>query len=781
MSNFKKIRYKLISLLLCAIIGATGVVSVFGEIGTEAKTSLRVENLLKGMTLQEKICQMLMIDFRNWNGSSFTVMNDEVRKIVEDYNFGAVVYFAPNMAGTQQVYTLTREMQVAATNGGDIPMIITADQEGGIIYRLATGTALPGNMALGATHNPVYAKMSGNIIGSEFYSLGLNSTLAPVVDVNNNANNSVIGLRSYGDDAAKVGEMAAANIQGLCEEGVVGCAKHFPGHGDTSTDSHYGLPIVNKSLAQVQECELKPYEIAISKGIDMIMTAHILYPQLEGDKVISTKTGNAESLPATLSDDIVTGLLKEKMGFEGVVVTDAMNMGALANYWYISQSAVLAINAGVDMLCMPCTVHSQSQLSNLTNVISVIETAVNKGTISMSRIDDAVTRILTVKEKNGILDWESGQTTLADANATVGSDFNHQVEREIAAASITVVKNNNNTLPLNLSSDSKVLMMVPYNNERAQMVMGWNRAKAAGIIPDGAQMQVMTFSNANIRNYQQTIDQYDTIIINSEICSASLISNNSYLYAGPKAFSDYAAGKGKKVVIMSVDKPYDLQFYPNASAVIATYGCMGSSLDPTESMNNDITTSDEAYGPNIIAGVEVALGVFGAGGKLPVDIPTYSNGEYLSTLVYKNGYGLTYNAKHTHSVSKISDLENYKREFYQCDGCGVWFEDADANVVIRDKFSILGKAEGEDTSNAESSLPESSQIVAAKYGDVNMGGGVTSSDALMALQFSVKKIVLNQEQIVIADVDGQEGVSSSDALMILQKSVGKIDKFPVEK
>ena len=239
-----------------------------------AKSDNVVSSLISSMTLREKITQMLMVDFRYWDENpndnkdkvAFTVMNDQVRKIIEDYNFGAIIYFAQNLSNTEQSFRLTAEMQEAATKDGGIPMLISADQEGGSVYRLGTGTALPGNMALGATytnHGTEYAYESGKIIGSELSALGINTNLAPVVDVNNNANNPVIGLRSYSDDATIVGEMASASIKGMAEYNVVGCAKHFPGHGDTATDSHYGLPCVDKSFDEIADNELKPYYVAI--------------------------------------------------------------------------------------------------------------------------------------------------------------------------------------------------------------------------------------------------------------------------------------------------------------------------------------------------------------------------------------------------------------------------------------------------------------------------------------------------------------------------------------
>lgn len=605
---------------------------------------------MEQMTLRDKITQMLMIDLQSWDentadggGADFTVMNSQTQKFLEEYRFGAVIYFARNLTDTQQAFELTQAIQQAARRNGGIPMLICADQEGGSVYRLATGTALPGNMVLGASGSVDYAKLAGRIIGSELSALGINANLAPVVDVNSNANNPVIGLRSFSDDPQTVGSMAAAMIAGMGQFDVVGCAKHFPGHGDTETDSHYGLPTVDKSLQQLETCELVPFRIAIGQGIDMIMTAHILYPQLEQEKVLSRKTGQSESLPATMSPRIITELLKEEMGFEGIVVTDAMNMAGIAEYWDPVQAVILAIQAGADMICMPCSVHSLADIPKLEEILRGVEAAVQDGTIPQNRIDDAVRRILTVKEKRGILDWTAEEKSLAGALMTVGGEANREAERHIAAAGVTVVRNDNRVLPLRITPESRVLMLVPYDNEKAQMILGWNRAAQAGLIPEGAQVQVMRFGkDTTLETYREALDWADTVIFNSEISSVSRMNGGRWESAYILMASEYAKNHGKTVIVQSVDKPYDVQSYPNADAVVAVYGCKGSTLDPTEALVGGVTGSRQAFGPNIVAGIEVILGVFDANGTLPVDIPKLENGAYTEEILYPRGYGLHY-------------------------------------------------------------------------------------------------------------------------------------------
>ena len=597
------------------------------------------------MSLRDKITQMLMVDFRHWNDAPFTAMNDEVRQIVSNYRFGAVIYFAQNLTDTEQALTLTAQLQQAAVDGGGLPMLIAADQEGGSVFRLNSGTALPGNMALGAAGEEEYAKTAGAVMGSELRAVGINTNLAPVADVNSNAGNPVIGLRSFGDDPAQAGRLAAAVIAGMSEHNVIGCAKHFPGHGNTATDSHYGLPVVDKSLDELLACELIPFQTAIHSGVEMIMTAHILYPRLESDTLLSEKTGRRESLPATMSDDILTGLLKEKMGFEGVVVTDAMNMAGVSENWTPVQAAVTAIRAGADMICMPCPLRSLADLPVLDSIIAGIAAAVSDGTIPLSRIDDAVERVLQVKENHGLLDNLPAVSSLQDALAVVGGEENRRAEREIAAAAVTVVQNRNDTLPLSITPESQVLMMVPYDNEQAQMLLGWNRAKEAGLIPEGAQVRAITFTQSSTTDtLRDDLDWADTIIINSEISSATKLNGASWLSAFPLSVINYANTQGKTTIVQSVDKPYDVQSYPDAQAVLAVYGCKGSSLDPTQALLGGMTASQSACGPNIIAGIEVILGVFPARGTLPVDIPRYADGNYTQEILFPRGCGLRYDS-----------------------------------------------------------------------------------------------------------------------------------------
>lgn len=712
--RMKKVLASAMSLSMVASMAMSGV----------SATTSRVDSLLSNMSLRQKITQMMMVDFRQWKTadeeakSDFTKMNSEVQKIVEDYDFGSVIFFANNIKETKQSFNLTMDLQKAATKDNGIPLLITTDQEGGIVYRLGSGTALPGNMALGATGDVNNAKIAGEIIGSELSSLGINTTLAPVVDVNNNANNPVIGLRSYGEDAEMVGKMASAEIEGLAEYNVIGCAKHFPGHGDTATDSHYGLPMVNKSKEELLNNELKPYQVAINQGIEMIMSAHILYPQLDDTTVHSDKTGKEEKLPSTLSHKILTDLLKGEMGFNGVVVTDAMNMAGIAATYDEVQAVKLAINAGVDLICMPTNITCLEDMSKLDAIIDGVEKAVNDGEIQKSRLDDAVTRVLTLKENKGILDWKESYYSLEKALATVGCDENRAKEREIAAKAVTVVKNENNTLPLNVTKKSKVLLVAAENNQRSLMKYGVERAKKAGLIPDGAEVKVTrymdrtlasdaTVINADGSTYTSAmtdlLDWCDTLVVVSDNSGLNVkkahYENN---YTGtPYNLVDYVekSDSNKTTVVISANKPYDVQMYPNADAIMAVYGSKG---DPTEQLIGGATGSTSASGPNITAGVEVAFGVFGSSGKLPVSIPKYvlstadngtETGSFSDEILYGNGYGITYDAKTINRdelENKVAELEKLEKGNYT-DASWSVFE-----IALNDAKEVLSKVSSQE-------------------------------------------------------------------------------------
>ncbi|WP_438495352.1 beta-N-acetylhexosaminidase [Paenibacillus sp. IHBB 3054] len=334
------------------------------------------------MSLSDKIGQMLMCGFEGT-----AVPDDGIRELVAKGGIGGVIYFARNVETPEQVARMTAELQQAAAEGGKAPLWISIDQEGGMVARITEGVALmPGGMAIAAAGSVEDAYQAALISGRELSAMGINLNYAPVLDVNNNARNPVIGVRSFGESPEKVADYGAATIRGFQDAGVAATAKHFPGHGDTDVDSHLDLPTVRHDRARMDSVELVPFRRAIAEGVDAMMSAHIYFPALEQEK-----------LPVTLSKAVLTGLLREELGYGGIIMTDCMEMNAIAEHYGTVEASVLAIEAGADIVLI--SHRADRQLA----AIEAILHAVAEGRISETRIDDSVRRLLALKVKRGVI------------------------------------------------------------------------------------------------------------------------------------------------------------------------------------------------------------------------------------------------------------------------------------------------------------------------------------------------------------------------------------------
>lgn len=575
-----------------------------------------VDSIISKMTLEEKIGQMITVSVENWNGENFTIMEDEVSKIISDNSVGGVILFEENLQDIEQIVNLTTAFQNSALNSKNkIPLFIATDQEGGEVVRLKYGTSLPGNMALGATNNTEYAKEAGSILGKELSALGINVDFAPSLDVNTNPENPIIGLRSYSSDANTVAKLGVQTINGIQGENVVASAKHFPGHGDTYTDSHTGLPAVDKSLEEIESCELIPFKSAIENGVDMIMTAHIQFPQIEKETVVSEVTGDEVVLPATLSKTIITDILRDKMGYDGVVTTDAMNMGAIADNFSTSQACILSINAGVDMLLMPVSLADESSGKVLSDLIGNIKSAVKDGRIKESRIDESVKRILQLKEKRGILDYKA--PTVENALKVIGSKDNHETEDNISTSAITVLKNENNTLPFKPEKGQKVVLISAYGDETACFDYAITKMISEKALPN-VEYETYYYNNgSSLDEILTAVSGADYAIVLSEMLSSEDIQPDSLCTTVTKAVIDCSKNNNVKCAVVSVGKPYDTANYTDADALLVAYGCKGMNAEDTDGSQPATYT----YGPNIIASVEIAFGYKNPYGILPVDIP----------------------------------------------------------------------------------------------------------------------------------------------------------------
>jgi beta-N-acetylhexosaminidase len=368
----------------------------------------------KPLTLRQKVGQMFICGF------DALEPNPAITQLIEEYGLGGVIYFRRNVKDAHQLAHLSADLQAISLHSGGQPLFIAVDQEGGMVSRIEKGaTLLPGNMALGAAFAPAGVYASSKIMGKELRQMGVNMNFAPCLDINNNRLNPVIGVRSYGETAAIVGDMGTHAVKGLQDMGVIATVKHFPGHGDTSEDSHHDLPIVPHSMERLMELELAPFIKAIEGGVDAIMTAHVVFAALEQNGV-----------PSTLSHRILTELLREELGFKGLIVTDCLEMKAISEGIGVAEGAVRAIEAGSDLILVSHTL--DRQVSAMEAVIAAVES----GRIPESRIDESVLRVMTHKYKRAIQ-----FDKLAPVPEGPISTAEHQIlAKELSRKSITLVK-----------------------------------------------------------------------------------------------------------------------------------------------------------------------------------------------------------------------------------------------------------------------------------------------------------------------------------------------------
>lgn len=351
-----------------------------GSSGTTAY-SQRIQKILSGMTLREKVCQMMLVTPSAITGvATVTAAGETTRAALEKYPVGGLDYNKSNMVSKQQV----AEMLSSTQSYSKIPLILTCDEEGGRVARLMNtiGTTQINAMLDYKDDGPETARANALTIARDMAALGFNMDLAPVADVWSNPENTVIGDRAYSDDFDQATALLPAAVAGFQEGGVACVLKHFPGHGDSSADSHYGSVYIYKTLDQLRAQELRPFQAGIDAGADSVMMGHLIIQDVSGE-------------PAVFSYELVTTLLREEMGFQGIVMTDALNMKAISGHYTDAQVALQAIEAGVDMLLCPM---------DLDESIRAIVSAVESGELPESRIDESVLRILRLKENRGILD-----------------------------------------------------------------------------------------------------------------------------------------------------------------------------------------------------------------------------------------------------------------------------------------------------------------------------------------------------------------------------------------
>nr|WP_229373441.1 glycoside hydrolase family 3 protein [Umezawaea beigongshangensis] len=531
------------------------------------------------MSLEDKVGQLFVTwvhgqsadEVHPGNQRDFGV--DTAADVVRKFHPGGVVYFnnatRDNIDTPRQVAALSNGLQRAALRSGShVPLTVSTDQEMGIVTRIGPpATQFPGNMALGAGRSTADAQRAAAITGRELRAMGVNQDFAPDADVNSNPGNPVIGVRSYSSDPALTAEFVAAQVRGY-ETGVPArtvsaTAKHFPGHGDTEQDSHTELPQVDRSVEQWRQTDAPPFRAAVAAGVDSIMTAHIQMPQIDpsGD-------------PATLSRPVVTGLLREELGYDGVVVTDALEMEGVRKLHSDAEIPVLALKAGVDQLLMPV---------DLELAITSVVNAVRGGELTEERVDASVLRVLRMKLLRGVL-----STPLVDEAAVdrvVGTPANLAAAKEITDRTVTVVRNDSGTAPFATRPGSV-------------LVTGWGEttgaALAAELTSAGSPATRLTTGTAptdeQIAAAAAAAGQVDAVVV---------LTSNLYRQPAQQKLVDALVASGERVVAVAVQNPYDV-----AHTSARTW----------------LTTC--SYSPVVVGSlVDVLFGEVTPAGKLPVDVP----------------------------------------------------------------------------------------------------------------------------------------------------------------
>lgn len=482
------------------------------------------------MSLERMIGQRMVVGFPGYE------IPDELRALVREHYVGNIILFAENIRDNAQLKRLCGELQALVRAETGFPAFITIDQEGGVVSRLSADAAVvPSAMCVSSTGAPKNAYIAGLITGRELNALGVNFDLAPVMDVNSNPHNPAIGVRSYGDTPETVGRYGAEMIRGLTEGGVLSCAKHFPGHGDTALDSHLSLPRVDKTLEELEGCELKAFRAAIEAGVPAVMTTHILFPQLE-----------PEGVPATMSRRIITGVLKERLGFQGLVVSDCMMMQAIQRYFGTVNGVVAAACAGVDMMF---TSHS---IDYARQSCEALKEAVQSGRLPMEEMRASAEKILRYKQALRPASEDSGIVGCGEHRAEV---------RRMMEAGLALVCG---TLPP-LGASPLFLGCHPFRPTIAS-----NPEDESVSFP--RTMQAMLGGTAIPTPADPTEAEIEAVLEQAHGHSAIVVGTyNGHIKRGQLRLVEAASKLGAPVVCVALRNPYDLLQLPEGVAGLAAF------------------------------------------------------------------------------------------------------------------------------------------------------------------------------------------------------------------
>ena len=544
-----------------------------------------VEKTLKAMTLDEKVGQLLIPTvtggFRNTESDDF----QKLRHDVIDLHVGGYHTFGGDAAG---VASLLNDLQRMAK----IPLLTTADMEGGAGYIIVGATRFPLAMAIGATGNETFAYEAGKATAEEGRMLGVNVDFYPVVDVQNNPGNPIINIRSFGEDPARVSAFAVAYLKGVQDGGMLATAKHFPGHGDVATDSHLEMPVLNVDRARLDSVELPPFRAAIDAGVGAVMSAHINIPSIEPEK----------GLPSSLSRNVLTGILRDELKFGGLIFTDAMTMRGITNNYKDDDASVRAVLAGADIILHP---------PNPEVSFNAIKAAVQSGKIPMSRIDESVRRILQTKARLGLDKYKS--TNVNRIGSVVGSKVHRDLSQQISDAAVTLVRDDRNVLPLAPSADKRVLHINLLDNRTGWREGAVGKVTAAEIQKRFPKAITFQFDDGTTRNEfdmaRRMADLVDAIVITAFIRVAAYKGTIDLSQEQLRFLRDLSAMQ-KPFVFALFGSPYLLHHVPELPSYILTY---------------DVNPGSE------MSAIRAITGEIPFRGKLPISLPG----------LYAVGHGLT--------------------------------------------------------------------------------------------------------------------------------------------
>ncbi len=523
---------------------------------------------MRRMTSDEKVGQLVSVGinarFLNQDNPEFI----DLKRHVEVNKIGGIVLFG---SPVYEAVHLTNRMQAAAK----YPLLISADFEAGIGMRFEDTVNFPWNMAVAATGEPELARRQGEMTARESRALGVHHVFAPVVDVNNNPDNPVINVRSYGENPADVSRFAAAFINGLQSQGALGTAKHFPGHGDTAVDSHRGLPIIDLPRSRFDQIELVPFKNAVEAGVASVMVAHIALPQIdpteirplekpiapvdaaEGDEIVSEKA----FLPATLSPVVNTQILRKELGFKGLIVTDSMSMSGLTLYFHQDEAAVRAFLAGADMILKPADVDL---------AIRGLREAVKTGRIPEARLNESVIKILALKYELGLT--KNRIAPIEALDRVVASQAARDLSQEIAGKAITLVKSEGGAVPL---KNRKIFVLGVTNGEDKSWVANTflRELRRGGLKFESAIMDERA-TEKEIRETMEKARQAEIIVapLYGRVRSGSARSTG-LPDSSVKLLQDLLA-ENKNIVGVSFGNPYLLTAFPQMKTYLVAYGEM---------------------------------------------------------------------------------------------------------------------------------------------------------------------------------------------------------------